>query len=54
MIEQCNLQTNVRLPNLVFRPNALIGTNQMIFEKANRPRISGSGNTLCPRTGRLT
>lgn len=33
MTEQCNLHTDVRLPNSVFRQYASIGTNQLFFEK---------------------
>ena len=33
LMEECNLHTIVRLPNSVFRPYALIGTNLLFFEK---------------------
>ena len=33
LLAECNLHTNVRLPNSVFRPYASIGTNLLFFEK---------------------
>ena len=33
LMEECNLHTNVRLPNSVFKPYANIGTNLLFFEK---------------------
>ena len=33
LMEECNLHTIVRLPNSVFKPYALIGTNLLFFEK---------------------
>jgi type I restriction enzyme M protein len=33
LMQECNLHTNVRLPNSVFRPYASIGTNLLFFEK---------------------
>ena len=33
LMEECNLHTIVRLPNSVFRPYALVGTNLLFFEK---------------------
>ena len=33
LMEECNLHTIVRLPNSVFKPYAIIGTNLLFFEK---------------------
>jgi type I restriction enzyme M protein len=33
LLAECNLHTNVRLPNSVFKPYASIGTNLLFFEK---------------------
>ena len=33
LMDECNLHTIVRLPNSVFKPYALIGTNLLFFEK---------------------
>ena len=47
LLEECSLHTIVRLPNSVFKPYASIGTNLLFFEKAVRPKKSGTTNTRC-------